>query len=233
MQNRVVVITGASSGIGAATARRLATSSRLLLVARRQQRLQDLVAQINDEGGSAHALAVDVTADDAPARIVAACREHYGGMDVLINNAGIFTTADLAASDDQHIAQLLDLNVRVPMALTREALPLLTAGGGGWVVNVSSVAATTAFPGCGVYAASKAALEQWSAVIREELRQQGVRVSVIAPGATDTEVWDGRQVSRQGMCRAEDVAAAIHYSLDQAPSVSVDRVVVAPPAGAL
>ena len=233
MQNRVVVITGASSGIGAATARRLASSSRLLLVARREQRLQELVQRISDEGGAAQALALDITAANAPASIVAACQEHYGGMDVLINNAGVFCTADLAHSDDQMISQVLDLNVRVPMALAREALPLLAAGGGGWMINVSSVAATTPFPGCGVYAASKAALEQWSAVIREELRAQGVRVSIIAPGATDTEVWDGRDISRQGMCRAEDVAAAIHYSLDQAPTVSVDRVVVTPPAGAL
>lgn len=232
MQNRVVVITGASSGIGAACAYRLARSSRLVLVARRQDRLHEVAQRIRDEGGSVHCISADLCHEDTAQRVVDEALATFGGIDVLVNNAGIFATNPLADCDATHVAHVLKLNVEVPILLTRAAMPQLIANGGGWVINISSIAATQVFSGCGVYAASKAALDQWSAVIREELRAVGVRVSVVAPGATHTEAW-GSRASAAGMSRAEDVAQAVAYCLDQAPTVSVDRVNVTPPAGPL
>jgi NADP-dependent 3-hydroxy acid dehydrogenase YdfG len=116
--------------------------------------------------------------------------------------------------------------------MAQAALPLLVKRGGGDIVNVSSVAAEASFVGCGVYSATKAALECWSRVFREEVRKHHVRVGVIAPGATDTAVWPaGSAPDTKRMCKADDVAAAIRFMLQAAPTASVDRLVVAPPTG--
>ncbi|TVR42645.1 MAG: SDR family oxidoreductase [Planctomycetota bacterium] len=232
MLNRVVLITGASSGIGAAAARRLARSSRLVLVARREDRLAQLAKDIRDEGGEVHTIATDLLTPGCENAIVDETVQAFGGLDVLINNAGVFLTGPLAESDAGTIDAVFNLNVRAPMLLTRAAVPQLKANGGGWIINISSIAAVQVFPGCGVYAAAKAALDQWSRVIREELRVDGVRVSVVSPGATATEAW-GDALPSERMSRAEDIAAAIHYCLDQPPTVSVDQIVVTPPAGPL
>jgi short-subunit dehydrogenase len=120
------------------------------------------------------------------------------------------------------------------MLLAAAALPALRRSPAAWIVNVSSVAAEGTFPGCGAYAGSKAALEAWSRVAREELRRDHVRVGVVAPGATATAVWGGAQADgRARMCATEDVAAAIRFMLDSPGSASIDRLVITPPAGPL
>lgn len=231
---RVVIISGASSGIGAATALALASSSRLVLVARRRAALEELVGQIAAAGGIALAVAADLCVPEAPAQLVAAALAQFGAIDCLVNNAGVFETAAVGAIDAAHGERLWRLNVLAPMLLAAAALPALRRSGAGWIINVSSVAATASFPGCGAYAGSKAALEAWSRVAREELRQDRVRVGVIAPGATATAVWGGRQAEDQArMCAPADVAAAIRFMLDSPASASIDHMVIAPPAGPL
>jgi NADP-dependent 3-hydroxy acid dehydrogenase YdfG len=232
--NRVVLITGASSGIGAAIARALAGRCRLALVARRRDRLESLCAEITAAGGEAQAVVADLTAADAPARVVAAAVQRFGGLDAVINNAGIFETAAIGGITAEHIDRLWRLNVQVPMLLTQAALPHLRGRRGGWIVNISSVAAEASFTGCGVYAGTKAALDAWSRCLREELRGTNVRVAVVAPGATDTEVWPAEwDAKRDRMSRAEDVAAAVRFVLEQPPTASIDRLVITPPGGAL
>ena len=233
MQNRVVVITGASSGIGAATANDLARSSRLMLVARRKDRLESLAQEISNEGGVAHFYAADLAQPGSAADVIDATIKAFGTIDALVNNAGIFETAELGNYSTSHIETIMQLNVTAPMMLTQAALPHLIAGGGGWVINVSSVAASQIFPGCGVYGASKAALDQWTHIAREELRGQGVRVSLVSPGATYTEIWGPDHPSAQKMARAEDVAGAIAFCLNQPATASIDKLVVTPPGGAL
>ncbi len=231
---RVVIISGASSGIGEATALALASSSRLVLVARRREALEQLARRITAAGGSAHAVAADLCAAQAPAGVVAAALARYGAIDGLVNNAGIFETAAVDAITADHAERLWRLNVLAPMLLTAAALPALRRSAAGMIVNVSSVAASAAFPGCAAYAGSKAALEAWSRVAREELRKDHVRVGVIVAGATDTAVWDGApRIDRARMCATADVAAAIRLMLDSPRSASIDQVVVAPPAGPL
>jgi 3-oxoacyl-[acyl-carrier protein] reductase len=228
----VALITGASSGIGAATALALAPRWRLALVARRADRLADLVARVAGAGGEAEAFAADLADVEAPRGVVDRTMARFGRLDALVNNAGAFAVATADAITAEHLERLWRLNVRAPMLLVGAALAHLPAGG--CIANVSSVAAESAFTGCGAYAATKAALEAWSRVLREELRPRRIRVGVVAPGATDTEVWPADSSFDRGrMCRPEDVAAAIRFVVEQAVTASVDRLVVAPPGGAL
>jgi short-subunit dehydrogenase len=233
MRNRVVLITGASSGIGAALARRLADSSRLVLVARRRQRLEELGDWIAEQGGQAEVIEADLADENSPAAVVAQAVERFGGLDAVVNNAGAFITREADRVDAAHIDRLFQLNVRAPMLLTAAAVPHLAENGGGNVVNISSVASTETFTDCSVYSATKAALDCWARILREELRPRGIRVGTVAPGATDTEAWGDADIPRDRLCRAEDVAAAAHFLLDQAASASVDRLVVTPPTGKL
>ncbi|HYE06483.1 MAG TPA: SDR family NAD(P)-dependent oxidoreductase [Planctomycetota bacterium] len=228
----LALITGASSGIGAATALALAGSHRLILTARRRDRLDALVARIIAAGGSATDVACDLARDGAVPALVAAVHA-AGRLDVLVNNAGVFTTAATGGFTPAHLDELWRLDLRAPMLLTAALLDELAASRG-VVINVSSMAADAAFAGCGAYSAMKAGLEAWSRALREELRASGVRVGVVAPGATDTEAWPSAAgFDRSRMCRAEDVAAAIALMATMPASASIDRVVVAPPGGAL
>ena len=222
---RTALITGASSGIGAALARRLAPTWNLILVARRRDRQEAVAA----ECAHARIVVADLSADDGP-EALARHLELPRGLDALVNNAGIFATADTAAYTASHLSSILHLNAVVPMRLTAALLPRLVRGG--TIVNVSSVAAVADFSGCGAYAASKAALEAWSRSLRVEVRPQGLRVGVVAPGATDTEVWpSGAPVPRERMCQADDVAQAIAWMLDAPATASIERLAIMPPAG--
>ncbi|GDY15131.1 oxidoreductase [Planctomycetota bacterium] len=230
--NRIALITGASSGIGAAVARALAGRWRLVLVARRKDRLDALVDEIHRDGGDAVALPADLATD--PQGIAERAAAIWQGLDAIVNNAGLFATSGSDALTAEHLDQLWRINLRAPMLLTAAAIPYMRARHGGSIVNVSSVAADTAFSGCGAYAATKAALEAWSRVLREELRRDRIRVSVVAPGATDTGIWPaGFNPPIDRMCRAADIAAAIRFILEQPASASIDRMVITPPGGAL
>ncbi len=229
---RTVLLTGASSGIGAATAAALAQSWNLVLVARRRDRLDALVARIAAVGGQAWAVDADLSKPEAAARVVTDAVKLAGGLDALINNAGVFTAAAVDAVDAAHVATMFPLNLRAPMLLASAAIPHLAVRGGA-IINVTSVAADATFAGCAAYAATKAGLEAWSRVAREELRSRRIRVGVIVPGATDSEVWPAETTfDRSRMCRAEDIAGAIKLMLEAPATASIDRLVVTPPGGA-
>lgn len=229
MTHPVILITGATSGIGAATARALAPDHKLVLVGRRTERLAALVQEF---AGAAWGITADLSGEGVPRRVVEEAIAKAGRLDAVVNNAGIYATAAIGALTPEHVEQHWRLNVLAPMLLTQAALPHLRGARGGTIVNISSVAAEAAFTGCGAYAASKAALEAWSRCLREELRGTNVRVTVVAPGATDTEVWPGdAPIERTRMCKAEDVALVIRTAITLPASASIDRVVVAPPGG--
>lgn len=229
---RTALITGASSGIGAATALALAGNWDLVLVARRRARLDELVARVAAAGGRAWAVDADLVKPEEAKRVVTAAVGFTGGLDALVNNAGVFTAAPVDAVDAAHVATMFPLNLRAPMLLASAAIPHLAVRGGA-IINVTSVAADATFAGCAAYAASKAGLEAWSRVAREELRSRRIRVGVIAPGATDSEVWPAETTfDRARMCRAEDIAGTIKLMLEAPPTASIDRLVVTPPGGA-
>jgi short-subunit dehydrogenase len=221
-----VLITGASSGIGAAIARTLAPRHDLILVARRADRLTALATEL---GPRHRTIAADLADPAGLGAVVAGVTD----LDVLVNNAGVFALANGDAITATHLDSLWRINVNAPMLLTAAVLPRLRAGGS--VINVSSTVVENAFAGCAAYTASKCAIEGWSRVLREELRPRRIRVGVIAPGATDTEVWPAAfaGAERSRMVRASDVAEAVRLMVEAPAATSFDRIAVTPSAGAI
>ena len=219
-----IVITGASSGIGAAIAQQLAPRHRLILVARRRDRLEVLARSL-----AATAVVADLATAEGLATVTAAAT---GPIHALVNNAGAFSIAAAEAIDRAHLESLWRLNVDAPMLLTAALLPRFTSGG--IVVNISSAVVDNAFTGCAAYTASKCALEGWSRVLREELRPRGIRVGVVVPSKTDTEIWpEGTTAAARAlMLRADDVAASVRLMVEASPGASYDRISVTPSGGA-
>jgi NAD(P)-dependent dehydrogenase (short-subunit alcohol dehydrogenase family) len=187
-QIRAAIVTGASSGIGRATAIRLAHDGcQLLAVGRDLGALNETCQTIRSTGGVAHALAADVTSADAPARIVTAALTHFGRIDVLVNAAGIIASGTVAATTDAAWDEMMDVNVRAPFRLIREATAALSEAKGA-IVNVSSVTGTRAFPGVAAYCVSKAAVDQLTRVAALEMAASGVRVNAVNPGVVVTNL---------------------------------------------
>jgi short-subunit dehydrogenase len=190
----VAVITGASSGIGEATARRLAREpgAQLVLVARREERLRRLADTLP---AACTCLALDLTDDDAPTRVLAHVREHCGGrLTLLVNNAGASWRAKFAEGGYANVRQTMALNFDAPVRLTEALLPLLRASAPSAIVNVSSTAARVARPGTGAYSASKFALTGWSDALYAEELSNGVHVGVVLPGFIATEGFPAREL---------------------------------------
>ena len=186
MERPVCLITGASSGIGAAIAHKLAATHDLVLVARREERLQQLAVECGDQA-EVVCLPCDVSETDETA-IVSTVLERFGRCDAIVLNAGLFFTGSAEEITVEQQRAMLALNLEHPMRLTAAALPALRKQQG-VIVGISSIAAESAFPGCGLYAASKAGLEGYLRSVREEEREHQVRVSICAPGPTNTEIW--------------------------------------------
>ena len=200
----IAVITGASSGIGKATALKLARDYEIVAVGRDTEALGAVCATIRGEGGRATPLVSDVTASAAPAAIVARATE-LGGIDALVNAAGVIASGGVAETTDEGWDAMLDVNVRAPFRLIREAAPLLAARKGA-VVNVSSVAGVRAFPGLVSYCVSKAAIDQLTRCAALDFAAQGVRVNAVNPGVVVTNLH------RRGGMDPEKYAAFLEKS---------------------
>lgn len=200
LDRAVVIVTGASSGIGAATARVLHEAGAVpVLAARREDRLAELSAEL----GGALAVPTDVTDGAAIARLVESTLERYGRIDGLVNNAGVSLHQPLDRLDLDEFSRVLQLNVVSVVAMTQAVLPTMRAQGSGRIVNISSGTTNLVLPGVGAYAATKSALNMLSAVSRVELAGDGIAVSLVLPSITATEFAGGRlsagQSPRPGM----------------------------------
>ncbi|WP_030385330.1 SDR family oxidoreductase [Streptomyces sp. NRRL S-241] len=238
---KVVAITGASSGIGEETARRLAADGhRLLLGARRTDRLEALGREINAAGGTAAFQRLDVT-DAADVRaFVAAAREHYGRLDVMVNNAGVMPLSPLGALKVDEWDRMIDVNVRGVLHGIAAALPVMRDQGAGHIVNVASVGAYEVSPTAAVYCATKFAVR----AITEGLRQESdgsLRVTLVSPGVTESELAEGISdpAAREAMkayravaLPASAIAGAVAYAVGQPAGVDVNEIVVRPAASA-
>jgi short-subunit dehydrogenase len=198
---RVMLVTGASSGIGEATARRLARESgaTVVLVARREDRLRALVELIGE--AQASFLAVDLVEDDAPLRIREHLEDRHGRLDLLVNNAGASWRARFAEGGYENVRRTMAINFDAQLRLTAELLPLLRASAPSAIVNVASTAARVARPGTGAYSASKSALAGWSDSLRAEERSAGVHVGLVLPGFIVTEGFPAAELTARWATR--------------------------------
>lgn len=196
---RVYLVTGASSGIGEATALRLARDdASLLLVARRQERLADLAARLGPRAGY---LAIDITEDDAPERIRAHLLEHHDRLDLLVNNAGASWRGRFGDVGWANVKRTMELNFDAQVRLTEALLPLLRRSAPSAIVNVASTASRVARPGAGAYSASKFALAGWSDSLWAEERANGVHVGVVLPGFIATEGFPASELRERALTR--------------------------------
>ena len=184
----VAVVTGASSGIGEAAARRLAREpeSSLVLVARREERLRDLAASLGGESRASF-VAVDLLDEDAPARILEHVTELHGRLDLLVNNAGAAWRKPFADGGYENVRRTMAINFDAQVRLTEALLPLLRSSAPSAIVNVASTAARVTRKGTGAYSASKAALASWSDALWMEEHAHGVHVGLVLPGFISTE----------------------------------------------
>jgi short-subunit dehydrogenase len=182
------ILTGASSGIGHALALRLAErGARLVLASRSQDRLAALAEEIRARGGSATVVPTDVTNPVQRTRLIEQSLAALGGLDVLINNAGVGALGFFEGADEQRLRRIMEVNFFGATELTRLALPHLRRGRDAMIVNVASVLGRRAIPGCVEYCASKFALVGWSEGLRAELAGHGVHVLAVCPGGVETE----------------------------------------------
>jgi NADP-dependent 3-hydroxy acid dehydrogenase YdfG len=228
MDNPVLLITGASSGIGAATARAAAERYRLVLAARRLEPLEELVAEL---GGAERALAVrcDVTEWEQVEAMAAAAIEDFGRIDVVFANAGFGATRGFLEESVEHWRSMVLTNVYGVALTIRATLPHLLERGDGHFLVTSSVAGRRALPGS-LYSATKWAATAIGEALRAELRQvhenHEIRVTLIEPGMTDTPFFDNRP--GEWALRDEDIAEAVLYALQQRPGVDVNEILIRP-----
>ena len=241
IRNKIVAITGASSGIGEATALRLAgEGARVVLGARRTDRLEALVAKIHEQGGEAVFRPLDVTGREDVEGFVRFAVDTYGRLDVMVNNAGLMPLSRLDALKVDEWDRMVDVNIKGVLYGIAAALPVMTAQGSGHIVNVSSIAGRQVFPTAAVYCATKFAVHALSEGLRMET--DTVRVTVIAPGATASELSNTisdpamkrevEEVFRKDLLPADAIARAISYAIAQPSDVDVNEIVVRPTAQA-
>jgi len=217
MKGKVVLITGASSGIGRATAFKFAAEgAQVALVARNAARLGKVEAEINANGGQARAISADVTLEAEIERIVSETVEAFGAIDVLVNAAGIIATGTVENTNLEDWDMMMNVNVRAPFYLMQRALPYLLKRRGN-VVNVSSVTGLRAFPGIVSYCASKAAVDQLTHCAALEMASKGVRINAINPGVIVT------MLHRTGGMDEDAYAAFLEHSKTTHPLGRVGR----------
>jgi uncharacterized protein len=217
----VMLVTGASSGIGEATARRLAREpgASLVLVARREQRLRELAASLAEALGEQHVsfVAVDLVDEDAPEAIRTHVAERYGRLDLLVNNAGAAWRKRFAEGGYENVRRTMAINFDAQVRLTEALLPLLRASAPSAIVNVASTAARVTRKGTGAYSASKAALASWSDALWMEEHAHGVHVGLVLPGFISTEGFPQSELTakpwtRWAVSTPEQGAEAIHQA---------------------
>jgi NAD(P)-dependent dehydrogenase (short-subunit alcohol dehydrogenase family) len=200
--DRVALVTGASSGIGEACARRLARGGfRVVLAARRAERLDAIAKEIREEGGEAIPIAADLADADATSGVVADALDAYGRVDVLVNNAGFSPGAALEQVSRDEIKHIFDVNLFSALQLIGELGPVMRAQGGGRILNIGSLGGSVAAPLAIPYAATKAGLEAATRGLRLELAPWKIRLSLIIPGFVDTAVFDN---ARAGSAHLRD-----------------------------
>ncbi|MDC7788810.1 SDR family oxidoreductase [Rhodoplanes sp. TEM] len=241
IEGHVALVTGASSGIGAATAKALAAAgARVGLAARRRDKLAAIAQEIRAAGGEATAIGLDVSAKDSVKAGVDSLTRTFGPIDIVVNNAGLMPASDVAALKTDEWHEMVDVNLKGVLHVTAAVLPQMMARSTGHLVNVSSIAGRKVFKGLAVYCATKHAVAALSEGLRMELgAAHGIRVTCIQPGAVETELYErisdpgyrGQMESlKQEMefLKAADIADAILFAVSAPPNVDMAELFVMP-----
>lgn len=240
LDNQVAIVTGASSGIGEATARTLAEEgAAVALAARRKDRLESLKSNIESGGGQALVVETDVTSREQVRRLVEETVDAFGRVDILINNAGLMPLSYMKNLKEEEWERMVDVNIKGVLYAIGAVLPHMTEQGGGHIVNISSVAGRRVFPGGAVYCGTKFFVRALSQGMRSELGPQGIRVTSIEPGAVDTELTEtitddelmedmSDLFSGYKILESEDIAEAIRYAVTSPDHVDVEELMVMP-----
>ncbi len=237
IQNKVVIITGASSGLGEATARRLAKNgAKLMLAARREDRLKELVAEIQKDGGTVKYQVTDVSDRNQVEALAKATHQAYERIDVLVNNAGLMPLSPLAATKVDEWEKMVDVNIKGVLYGIAAVMPIMQQQKSGHIINLSSVAGHKVFPGGTVYCATKFAVKAISEGVRLESNGE-VRSTNISPGAVDTELTN--TISHDETAKnvdqlygvaidADAIARAITYAIEQPGDVDINEIIIRP-----
>jgi NADP-dependent 3-hydroxy acid dehydrogenase YdfG len=245
LDGTVALVTGASSGIGEATARALAArGAKVAVAARRLERLEKLASEIAGEGRTALAIESDITDETQAAAAVERTVDELGGLDIVVNNAGQMLLGPIEDAPTEEWDRMIDLNLKGLIKTTHAALPHLLAAAAGSergcadVVNISSVAGRIARSGSGVYNLTKFGVGAFSESFRQEFASRKVRTTIIEPGAVDTELSDHirdgiREKTRERfadmqMLQAADIADAIAYAVTRPWHVSLNEILIRP-----
>jgi NADP-dependent 3-hydroxy acid dehydrogenase YdfG len=241
LDGKVAAITGASSGIGEATALALvAEGAKVVIGARREERLTDLAERIEAAGGTAVPVATDVTDEAQANAFVKRAVDDFGRLDILVNNAGVMLLGPITGARTDQWRRMIEVNELGLLYCTHAALPIMTEAGSGDIVNVASVAGRVARLGSGVYNMTKWGVVGFSEALRQECALAGVRVTAIEPGWVDTELQghnDHPLVLEQmkkmleridKVLEADDIARAITFAVTQPPHVSINEMLIRP-----
>ncbi|MBD1898331.1 SDR family oxidoreductase [Coleofasciculus sp. FACHB-129] len=240
LDGKVAIVTGASAGIGEATAIALAAEgASVVIAARRFDQLNAIADGIAATGGKALPIVADITDETQVQNLVQKANAQFGRVDILVNNAGIALSGNIEGANTSDWRRMIDLNVLGLMYATHAVLPILKAQGSGHIVNISSVAGRTARVGIGGYNATKWGVNGFSESLRQEVCKHNIRVTIIEPGMVDTEIdshitdpiakqrTEERRKSIVPL-QSEDVAAAIAYAVTQPPRVNVNEILIRP-----
>jgi NADP-dependent 3-hydroxy acid dehydrogenase YdfG len=239
--DKVVVITGASSGIGETTAKFLARhGARVVLGARRKDRIDAVVKEISAEGGKAVGFAVDVTKRPEVEALIKGAVDSFGRVDVMVNDAGIMPIAPMAALKVEEWDRMIDVNIKGLLYGVAAVLPIMQKQKQGHIINMASVFGIKVFaPGGTVYCATKAAVRALTEGLRMELHSQNIRCTMISPGAVATDLPESssEEATRKNLREfykmaipADSIARAIAYAIEQPAEVEVDEIVIRPTA---
>ena len=236
LTDKVAIITGASRGIGRATALAFAQAgARVVLASRTQQDLETVANLIRTDAREAFVVPTDVTQTQAVENLVNRTLETYGQIDILVNNAGTGAFETVADSDPETWTQVVDSNLKSTYLCSKYVLPAMLARQSGQIINVLSIAAKVAFQASSAYCAAKAGALAFTKVLAEEVRSENIRVTAVSPGSVDTPFWkeiDGHP-DLNLMLKPEHVAETILFVATQPAGMVTDEIVVTPPLGIL
>lgn len=241
VQNKVVIITGASSGIGAATAHLLARNgAKVVLAARREQQLQLLQQEITQSGGQAVYQVTDVRQPEQLQTLVELAQKHFQGIDVIFNNAGIMPNSPISAVQTQQWNDMIDINLKGVLNGIAAVMPIFTKQKSGHIITTSSIAGIKSFMGCGVYGATKFAVRNLMEVIRQEsaTEQTNIRTTTLYPAAINTELLQSitdtavlqsmTELYKQVGISPDAIARVVNFAIEQPEDTNISELTIYP-----